>query len=97
MTTIFALVQFTAGLALVVFFKPIVTLTSKAQAKQAALSDSPLLKRIKWESAYMMMIARIGTIFAGIILMLSAYATAFGTIDLAPGAPATITATSSTT
>jgi hypothetical protein len=80
MNEILGVVQFFAGVAFIVFSKRLAIWTSSLAKRDAPAYKIKAISRTKWDSPYMVMIARIGMIVWGIILILSAYVTIFGTI-----------------
>jgi hypothetical protein len=99
MQDVLGMVLFFAGVALIVWSNRISKRMSSAQSRDAKNYNLKAISGTKWDSPYMMTIARIGVIFWGIVLILAAYVTIFGTIDLTqqPGNSNQINSQSTTT
>jgi hypothetical protein len=82
MTDVFGAVLFFAGVAFIVSSKSIAKWTSSIYARDAKSYSIKAIRDAKWNSPYAIMIFRIGMIIWGIVLILAAYTTIFGAINL---------------
>jgi hypothetical protein len=82
MNEILGIILFFAGVAFIWFSKRIAKRTSSSYEQNAKLCNIEAISRTKWDSPYMIMIARVGMIIWGVVLILAAYVTIFGTIEL---------------
>jgi hypothetical protein len=99
MQDVLGIVLFFAGAALIIRSNRIAKRMSSAQSRDAENDNLKAISNVKWDSPYMMTIGRIGVIFWGVVLILAAYVTIFGTIDLTqqPGNSNQINSQSATT
>jgi TRAP-type mannitol/chloroaromatic compound transport system permease small subunit len=82
MQDVLGVALFLVGAGFIVWSSRIAKWTSAAHSREAKNYSLKAISDVKWDSSYMMTIARIGTIFSGIVLILMAYAMIFGTINL---------------
>ena len=79
---LFAILQLIAGLGCLIYFKRLAKLFTARHVSDASSASNALYRRIQWDSPFQITIARVGFIFWGMLLVASAYVTAFGPVDL---------------
>jgi len=82
MQDVLGVVLFLAGVGFIVCSNRIARRMSSVQSRDAKNYNLKAISDVKWDSPYMMTIARVGVIFWGVVLMCMAYAMIFGTINL---------------
>jgi hypothetical protein len=97
MQDVLGIVLFFAGVAFIAFSNRLAKWTSSVHSREAKNYGLKAISDVKWDSPYMLTIARIGMIIWGIVLILAAYTAIFGTINLVqqPQSPSQVNTSSS--
>ena len=84
MDKVFGIILFVTGLILITLSKRIAKSSASSFQRNASSSSIQAISQTQWDSPYMLMIGRIGVIIWGVVMILAAYVTIFGTINLTP-------------
>jgi hypothetical protein len=82
MEIILGLLQLIAGSTLIIYSKKIANWTSSVYRQRAKDYTISVIANTKWDSPFMLRVFRAIAVIWGVVLILSAYVTVFGTIDL---------------